>query len=367
MQLSAPGGVTDFTSDQQKNAWSTHLSGEIDGAIAGVSHCTATSQYVNPAVIDVSGFQRAPIHWPGFPKLLYSKYATKPEAYQAADAPPVIRQGKLTGGGRAVQDEYLEWFIHRHQQGNIRAVDFTTETEEYWRFLYSQDKNLAASAYSSVLGQQVTVADISAAGGEYDPFNKFNTTVGVVHLIQPNNTLPAELDIAVQSTLPRTDDTGATTNDVVSCVHCGSADANDQLGDAGRNSDPTIAQMVNAVASTGCQLTIPDPVGLYIQGIDLTGWTGPNGVDVGSCWKVLRGNPTVRARFAIPDGSQLTDFAIAGIQLQYAGQIAERISVFLTAAYGAPNTVSLPAATPCSGGVANLQAVQRPFTRRVMS
>lgn len=367
MRLSAPGGVTDFTTDQQRDAWSAHISGEIDDAIAGISHCTATSQYVNPAVIDVSAFQRTPIHWPGFPKLLYSQYATKPEAYQAADAPPIIHQNKLVGGGRAVQDEYLEWFIHRDQQGNIRAVDFTTETAEYWTFLYSQDKKLAANTYSSIVGTQVTVADISMSG-KYNPLNKFNTAASVVHLVQRNNTLPAELDIAVQSTLPRTDNTGAVTNDVVSCIHCDSPDpANDHLGEAGRNSDPTIAEMVNSVASTGCQLAIPDPVGLYIQQIDLSGWTGPTGVDVASCWKVLRGNPAVRARFTVPDGAQLADFAIAGIQIQYAGQIAERISVFLTAAYGPPNAVALPAATPCSGGAANPLAARRPFTRKAPS
>ncbi|HXY99209.1 MAG TPA: hypothetical protein VEI03_04360 [Stellaceae bacterium] len=365
MRLSAPGGVTDFENDQQRDAWSAHLSQEIDAAIGGIAQCTATSQYVNPSVVDVTTFQRAPIHWPGFPKLLYSQFPTKPEAYAAADAPTVVSGGKIKSGGRRVQDEYLEWFIHRDPQNRIRAIDFTTETLEYWKFLFTADKDLAAKTYSAVLGTAVTVADISTGGNAYNAVNKFNTTVGIVHLIQPNNTLSAELDIAVQSTLPRTDDTGAVTTDVVSCTHCNSPDpAGDSLGEPGRNSDPTIAQMVNAVAATGSQLTIPDPVGLYIQGIDLSGWTGPAGVDVGSCWKVLRGNPAVRARFTVPDAAQLSDFSIGGLPIQYAGQIAERISVFLTAAYGPAGAVQLPPPSPCTGGQATPLAARRPFTRK---
>jgi hypothetical protein len=44
MLLSAPSGVTDFTTDGQRNRWSAHLSEEIDNAIAGIGACTAASQ-----------------------------------------------------------------------------------------------------------------------------------------------------------------------------------------------------------------------------------------------------------------------------------------------------------------------------------
>lgn len=346
MQLSAPGMVTDLVTDQQKSAWSEHLSADIDDAITGIKACAGTPQYVNPAVVDVSAFQRTPIHWPGFPKLLYSQFADKNGAYAAADAPTAPSNDYIKGG-RAVQDEYLEWFIHRDAQGRIRAMDFTTETQEYWTFLFSAVKQLAATAYAKVLGVNVNVADISTPAGAYNPYNRFNTTDGIVHLLQRNNTLPAELDIAAQATLPRLDDSGDVTTDVVSCTHCGS---NEGLGEPGRNSDPTIAQMVNAVAANACLLTIPDPVGLYIQGLDMTGWTAPGGVALADCWKVVRGTPTVRATFTVPDGAQLSDFSIGGIPITYAGQIAEKISVFLTAAFGPNGAVQLPAPRKCSGG-----------------
>ncbi|POZ61054.1 hypothetical protein [Chromobacterium alticapitis] len=345
MQLSAPGSLTDFTTNEQRSAWSDQLSTEINDAIAGINKCTAAAQYVNPALVDVSAFQRSPIHWVGFPNSLYAQFNTKQQAYATADAPSVVDNGKLTGG-RTSQDEYLEWYIHRDQQGNIRAVDFTTETQRYWEFLYAADPELAAATYSKVLGMQVNSGDISTPDNTYDPYNKFNTTNGIVHLVQQFNTLGAELDIAVQSTLPRLDGDNNVTNDVVSCKHCSSADP---LGDAGRNSDPTIAQMVNAVAATGCYLTIPDPVGLYIQALDSSGWTMPAGVTLADCWKVTRGTPAVRATFTVPSGTQLSDFSIGGIPITYAGQIAEKISVFLTAAYGPQGAVPLPPARPCSG------------------
>ena len=344
MRLSAPGNVTDFITDQQRSSWSLHLSEEIDSAIADISSCAPTAQYVNPATVDVSAFNRTPISWPGFPKLLYSKYTTRAQAYAAADMPMTV-QDQHVRGGRVLQDEYLEWFIHRDAQGDIRAVDFTTETQEYWTHLYTLSKELAVQTYSAILGESVSVQDISNPANQYNPYNKFNTTDGIIHLIQPNNTLPAELDIAAQSTLPRIDASGSPTNNVVSCAHCTSAGA---LGEAGRNSDPTIAQQVNAVAGTGCFLTVPDPVGLYIQKLDLAGWTAPPGVNVVDCWKIIRGNPAVRARFTVPDKVKLSDFSIGGLPLQYAGQIAEKIQVFLTAAYGPPKAVALPPARPCA-------------------
>lgn len=353
MLLSAPGNVVDFETDAQRQQWSQHLSAEIDGAIAGIKSCVPSPQYVNPANVDVSAFQKTPIHWPGFPKLVYAEFPTRREAYDAADQPSVVK-GKKLSGGRLLQDEYLEWFIHRDGNGKIVSVDFTTETQEYWTFLFSQSKDLAARKYSTILGAQVQVADISDASGRYNPLNRFNTTDGIIHLIQPNNTLPAELDIAAQATRPRTDDTGQVTSDVVSCSHCGSPAG---LGEPGRNSDPTIAQSVNAVAATGCVLTIPDPVGLYIQKLDTKGWTGPAGIQPSSCWNVIRGNPTVRASFVVPPGHTLDEFQIGGIAITNAGQISDKISVFLFAAFGAPHQVTLPAPAPCAGAAANLSAL----------
>src|ERR1700733_4502786 len=113
MLLSAPGNVVDFETDTQRQNWSKHLSDEIDQAIDGIKNCVAAAQYVNPANVDVSTFQKTPIHWPGFPK-----FPPKQQAYEAADQPSVFK-GKKLSGGRLLQDEYLEWFIHRDGNGKI--------------------------------------------------------------------------------------------------------------------------------------------------------------------------------------------------------------------------------------------------------
>jgi hypothetical protein len=43
-------------------------------------------------------------------------------------------------------------------------------------------------------------------------------------------------------------------------------------------------------------------VGLYIDSLDTTGWTRPDGSPVGDYWTILRGSPTavVRARYEVP-------------------------------------------------------------------
>ena len=347
MRLSAPGNVNDFETDLQRQQWSDHLSQDIDDAIADIVPCAVSPQYVNPAKVAVSAYSTSVISWPGFPKLLFGQYATTDQAYAAADAPTTFRtvQGQRAPvTGRGVQDEYLEWYVTRDAAGNVLMIDFTTETQEYWSSLYSFSQDLAARKYSQILGTNVAVADIST-NNRYDPYNDFNVTKGIVHLIQINNTLGAELDIAAQSTLPRTDASGNPTTDVVSCSHC----TNDYgLGEPGRNSDPTIASKVAQAAQNGCLLTVPDPVGLYIVRFDGGAITGPLGVSVGSCWQVIRGNPTVRGRFTVPAGHVLGDFSVAGIALRHPSQIAENIFVGLTAATGAANAVQRPGPRDCA-------------------
>lgn len=361
MRLSAPGNVNDFETDSQRQQWSDHLSQEIDDAVADIAPCATAPQYVNPAKVDVSGYTRSVISWPGFPKLLFGQYATPDQAYAAADAPTTFRtvQGqRVPVTGRGVQDEYLEWYVTRDVAANVRTIDFTTETQEYWSALFSFSPDLAARRYSQILGTNVAVADIST-NNQYDPYNDFNVTKGIIHLIQINNTLGAELDIAAQSTLPRTDANGNPITDVVSCSHCTN---NYGLGEAGRNSDPTIASKVAQAAQSGCLLTVPDPVGLYIVRFDAGAIVGPPGVNVASCWQVIRGNPTVRARFTIPAGHNLSDFSVAGIALQHPSQIAENIFVGLTAATGTANAVQRPSPRPCKAqSAARALAMQTSF------
>lgn len=343
-RFSAPGNLKDFATDAQAQAWSKNLSDLFESTIAAASPCVPRPklQFASPMAVDTAAFATAEISWPGFPAGLVAgddsggQPISQQQAYQIADGPM----------GRSVQDEYLEWYIHT-EGGEMTAVDFTTETEHYWETLFGMDPNLAAKVYGDILGTTVHAADISKRN-KYDPANAFNTTKGIVHLIHPNNTLGAELDIACQSTISRTDGAGAETNDVVSCLRCRDTNA---IGGANRNSDPKIANQVSLKADDGCLITIPDPVGLYIARIDTTGWVTPDGSDPQACFKIVRGAPGVRARFEVPGGKfKISDIKIGADPIRYAGQIAECVFVKLSAAIGPAGLFQDRPQMACSAG-----------------
>jgi hypothetical protein len=156
------------------------------------------------------------------------------------------------------QDEYLEWAVMR-QGGKITKVMFTCEGPEYWSHI-AGDKTLLTKLYSDIVGQQVPQSELLTAGGTYAPRNSFNMN-HAIHLIQPNNTLRAEINIASQATIIRRHgghDPVTNPNELINCSG---------FGDADRHSDPHIGEVVNDVARQGCSLTLQDPIGLYIDGL----------------------------------------------------------------------------------------------------
>ena len=75
-------------------------------------------------------------------------------------------------------------------------------------------------------------------------------------------------------------------------------------------------------------------VGLYIAGLDTTGWSKPDGRPVGDYWRITRGSrgAIVRARYEVPrrEGFVVGQVQIGGEPIEYGGQIAERITMKLT-------------------------------------
>ena len=72
----------------------------------------------------------------------------------------------------------------------------------------------------------------------YNPTNRWNDstkTGSIAHLVQPNNTLSAEIDIAGQATVIRKDSKGNTVTNEAQLIKCS------QYGNAGRNSDPSVS------------------------------------------------------------------------------------------------------------------------------
>ena len=71
----------------------------------------------------------------------------------------------------------------------------------------------------------------------YDPRNRWNFTTKsgtIAHLIQPNNTLSAEIDIGTQATVIRKDPQGNIVTNSDQLIRCS------QYGNPFRNSDPAV-------------------------------------------------------------------------------------------------------------------------------
>lgn len=87
----------------------------------------------------------------------------------------------------------------------------------------------------------------------YNPANLWNllsTTGSIAHLIQPNNTLSAEIDIGAQATVIRKNDQGKEITDKDELINCS------KYGNPGRNSDPNVKTSQFAPDSPRCADTI---------------------------------------------------------------------------------------------------------------
>ncbi len=338
VRFDPPANIDDFDAiPKQRDAWSEFLSASFDEEVKGVESelGVGNSQFYNPIKIDTIAPQsEQDITWTGFPALIKRKHpGNKRAARKEADTP-------LPNGERP-QDEYLEWFVTK-QAGKITQVTFTCEGPEYWEALAhgyplsytgpktagaTGDKQKLLALYQKYISPQVLMADLFV-NGSYNRLNKWNTKNGAMHLNQRNNTLGAEINIAAQATILRQQG-GVILTDPDKLIRCG------LYGAPGRASDPTIGAIVNALARDGFFVTLQNPVGLYIDSLDTTGWKKPNGspVDPGY-WRILRGTTgkILRAVYQVPaaEGFTVGDISIGGEKIEFGGQIAEKITMKLT-------------------------------------
>lgn len=152
------------------------------------------------------------------------------------------------------QDEYLEWSVRRvswNVEGDVLSVSMMCEGPEYWQFYasYEQEKFISTirQLHPGIRMEETKffLTDPSTGAKVYKPNNNYNvwsTTGTIIHLIQPNNTLSAEIDIAAQGT--------------------------SKYGNPGRNSDPVIGGNINAIARSGKTMCVADPIALYIHSFD---------------------------------------------------------------------------------------------------
>jgi hypothetical protein len=347
-----PANIGDFD-PPLRVLWSKFISDFFDQNIGGVNAKIGPDkcQFYNPTTTDTPDpHAEAVISWIGFPRLITLKHpGNRQAALKDADTP-------LASGERK-QDEYLEWFVTR-RGGKIVRVDFTCEGPEYWKFLAKHSPAKLLTLYQQLISPAVKQADLFTAAGAYNPLNQWNTKKGAIHLNQRNNTLGAEINIAAFATILR-QQAGTAVTDADALIRCA------QFGAAGRASDPTIGAQVNALARAGNLITLKNPVGLYIDSINLAGFTNPDGTPANpAVFRIVRGQPgsALRAVFEAPAGAGFVvgDMRIGGEAITFGGQLAEHITMKLTGvafAAGVHNhaqacEVPLPGIAPAAAPVA---------------
>ncbi|MDX2937302.1 hypothetical protein [Streptomyces ipomoeae] len=317
-----PGRLTDLD-DVGTKAWHVFISDSVDRAIDGPDPSEMLHNSPRPQFYNLTKTETAPdaveaaVTWTAFPNRLRSAISDR-QRWQRADA------------SRDVQDEYCEWSVTRDDAGRITRVTFTCEGPEYWDVLARTNPGKVLDLYRAHIGPAVRKTDLFGPDGRYVRRNKWNdsTTQGAMHLIQQSNTLGAEIELAAAATIRRViggrELTGA--QELIACGKYGVAD---------RNSDPHIGEVVNSVARQKADIALSDPVGIYFDDLATDGWSTPDDSDPKSFWTFERGaaNFPVRAVYEVPPDRDFTvgDITIAGRPIEFGAQIADFVTVKLTA------------------------------------
>ncbi|MBT2421892.1 hypothetical protein J7F01_14790 [Streptomyces sp. ISL-22] len=318
-----PPGNLDDLDDFGRKAWNVFISDTVEKAMKGpdpeaVLNDSPRPQFYNLTATDTAAdAKRATIRWTAFPRIIKITSISDIQRWQRADA------------SRDVQDEYCEWSVTRNTSGKITRVTFTCEGPEYWEILAQTNPGKTFELYRKFISPDVRKEDLFSPSGLYQPRNKWNnsTTHGAMHLVQRNNTLGAEIELAAAATIRRVINGKelTTEQELINCSKYGAAE---------RNSDPHIGAGVNALARQKADISLTDPVGLYFDDLSTDGWEAPDGSDPKSYWTYLRGDSEhrVRAVYEVPPDKDFTvgDITIGGNPIEYGAQIADFITIKLT-------------------------------------
>lgn len=406
-----PARMTDFDLIRgQRLKWHQFLVEQFTSQIGGVQDAlakVANGRVVRPQFYDATSYDpgggsvEQAVVWNAFPKELLRRFGRDRALIEADRLWPISAydndwvydsDNPTTSLATNPADrlfyrptvEYCEWHVNRDPAtGRIVRVAFTSEPPEYWLALaggtmessnvdFPGDKHLLLDLYREHVDPSIRLEDLLATAsyqspfgaikkGEYDPFNKWNTTHGAMHLCAPPNSLTAEINLAALSTLLFEDENGALVVDPDALI------AGAALGGPNRNSDPTIAATVNVLARLKAMVTLANPVGLYMDHIDLSGWEAPGRVSLDDCVQVVRGAPNAIERLEVKyptDEFCVSDILIGGIPIRHGGQIAECITVKLVGVAAQIGSVSNPSVKMSSTGYVDPADARQIFSRR---
>jgi hypothetical protein len=322
-QFDAPGFLNDVPGTTIK-LWSELISKQLDDArnsderSSGLLNDGPRLQFFNPLrQPPAPDAEELDITWTAFPRILKISSTGDRQRWRAADS------------CRDLQDEYCEWSVERDPSSDkIVRVAFTSEGPEYWDFLAEQAPPTVLTLYKQHVSPMVKESDLFDSG-KYNRTNRWNnsTQLGAMHLIQKNNTLSAEIELAAAATIVRLRDGQplTTEGELIKCS---------QYGNHDRNSDPHIGAEVNALARAKDDVTLANPIGLYIAGLSVDGWNTPDGSSALDYWRITRGTKekALRAVYEVPLGKGFTvgDIEISGKKIEFGSQIADFITIKLT-------------------------------------
>jgi hypothetical protein len=366
-----PGNLPDFDGiPGQREQWSNAVAAWFDYAIRRQRKALQKQpcQYFNRLTHPPKGpVVVQEIVWNAFPGTLRTRWG-RDQALLLADhvLPLSLKMDKTAEWFRGgvwsdlyyrPQDEYCEWRVTRDEEGRIVRVVFTSEPPEFWQALHGDtlsaddegeptlpfkgDPTHLLELYRHYVDERVQLEDLRCPvdlwnegdprpmyrKGEYNPYNRWNTTDGIMHLTHPANTLSAEITLGADATILRGRD-GRLVADPDVLIACAGYGGNN------RTSDPTIGASVNQLAAQGFGITLANPVGLYMDHLDITGWTTETGEPIDKEWfTIVRGQPGLieRATFEAPPGEKRTvsDLSIGGVPIRFGGQLAEHMTVKL--------------------------------------
>ncbi|KAF9022418.1 hypothetical protein BDZ89DRAFT_1137368 [Hymenopellis radicata] len=292
-----PGFTDDFTTEKQKKGWSDIISSYMN--TTWVNPQLTPQFYDATKTKEIEPTSNTKITWTAFPKKVKTDSGGNDQLrWKTADA------------DRGVQDEYCEWSVQRNSSGKITKIVFCNEGPEYFDFLAKTDPEKLLQLYKALnpgSAADIKSTDIYGPDGKYNPTNKWNNNTdsgNIVHLIQINNTLSAECDLAGLASVLRVDGNGKRITDPEQLARCSG------FGNPARNSDPTIGAAVNNLAWGGSLITLKNPVGLYIDSVNLSNVTypGDDSFDPNDCWKWVRGKKGtyMRAVMEVPKAEDMS-------------------------------------------------------------
>jgi hypothetical protein len=276
-----------------------------------------------------------------------------------------VQRWRRADASRDVQDEYCEWSVTRDAaSGKITRVTFTCEGPEYWEFLAAVNPAAVLALYQEHVSPAVKKQHLYGNDGRYHPRNRWNssTTEGAMHLIQANNTLGAEIELAAAATIVRTKN-GVPLTSEQELIECGA------YGQPERFSDPHIGAEVNALARQKADISLANPVGLHLAGLSTAGWTTPDQSNPATYWKITRGTQekALRAVYEVPAdrGFAVGDVKINGRPIEFGSQIADFITIKITGLATRIGKSNVAPVAGCVGPAAAPHGLARPAARTV--